>query len=50
MPLFAAATLRELGFRRAAALDGGLKVWREADYPLETGIAQPWRGELSPEI
>lgn len=46
----AAATLRELGFRRATALDGGLKVWREADYPLETGVAQPWRGEISPEI
>ena len=46
----AAATLRELGFGRAAALDGGMKVWREADYPLETGAAQPWRGELSPEI
>ena len=46
----AAATLRELGFRRAAALDGGLSKWREADYPLETGVAQPWRGELSPEI
>lgn len=46
----AAATLRELGFRRAAALDGGLKAWREADYPLETGTAQPWRGEISPEI
>jgi rhodanese-related sulfurtransferase len=46
----AAATLRELGFKRAAALDGGLKVWRDADYPLETGVAQPWRGEISPEI
>ena len=31
-------------------LDGGLKAWREADYPLETGIAQPWRGDISPEI
>jgi len=46
----AAATLRELGFRRAAALDGGLKTWRDSDHPLETGVAQPWRGELSPEI
>jgi glyoxylase-like metal-dependent hydrolase (beta-lactamase superfamily II) len=46
----AAATLRELGFRRAAALDGGLKSWREADHPLEAGVAQPWRGEMSPEI
>ena len=46
----AAATLRELGFHRAAALDGGLAGWREADYPLEAGVAMPWRGDLSPEI
>jgi glyoxylase-like metal-dependent hydrolase (beta-lactamase superfamily II) len=46
----AAATLRELGFGRAAALDGGMALWRAADHPLETGTAQPWRGELSPEI
>jgi glyoxylase-like metal-dependent hydrolase (beta-lactamase superfamily II) len=32
----AAATLRELGFSRATALDGGMKAWREADYPLES--------------
>jgi glyoxylase-like metal-dependent hydrolase (beta-lactamase superfamily II)/rhodanese-related sulfurtransferase len=32
----AAATLRELGFRRAVALDGGVKAWREAGYPLTT--------------
>jgi rhodanese-related sulfurtransferase len=31
----AAATLRELGYTRAAALDGGLKTWREAGYPVE---------------
>ena len=31
----AAATLRDLGFQRAVALDGGMKAWREADYPLE---------------
>lgn len=31
----AAATLRELGFTRAAALDGGIKAWREAGLPLE---------------
>lgn len=34
----AAATLRELGFKRAAALDGGMKAWTEAGYPTE-GIA-----------
>ncbi|HUO88964.1 MAG TPA: rhodanese-like domain-containing protein [Rhizomicrobium sp.] len=32
----AAATLRQLGFMRAVALDGGLKAWREANYPVET--------------
>jgi rhodanese-related sulfurtransferase len=31
----AAATLRELGFTRAIALDGGMKAWREAGHPLE---------------
>ena len=31
----AAATLRQLGFTRAVALDGGLKAWREGDYPIE---------------
>jgi len=32
----AAATLRDLGFMRAAALDGGMAAWREAGFPLET--------------
>jgi rhodanese-related sulfurtransferase len=31
----AAATLRQLGFTRAAALDGGMQSWRENGYPLE---------------
>jgi len=31
----AAATLRDLGFLRAAALDGGMKAWREAGLPLD---------------
>ncbi len=33
--ILAAATLRELGYGRAVALDGGMKAWREAGYPLE---------------
>lgn len=33
----ATATLRELGFQRAVALDGGMKAWREAGFPLESG-------------
>lgn len=31
----AAATLRDLGFGRAVALDGGMKAWREAGYETE---------------
>jgi glyoxylase-like metal-dependent hydrolase (beta-lactamase superfamily II)/rhodanese-related sulfurtransferase len=31
----AAATLRQLGFMRAAALDGGMKSWREGGFPIE---------------
>ncbi len=33
----AAATLRTLGFGRAAALDGGMKTWRESGLPLSAG-------------
>jgi rhodanese-related sulfurtransferase len=33
----AAATLREMGFQRAVALDGGMKAWVEAGYPVERG-------------
>ncbi|HET9159294.1 MAG TPA: rhodanese-like domain-containing protein, partial [Caulobacteraceae bacterium] len=32
----AAATLRELGYTRASALDGGMQAWREAGFTLET--------------
>jgi rhodanese-related sulfurtransferase len=31
----AAATLRQLGFMRATALDGGMKTWRDGGYPVE---------------
>jgi glyoxylase-like metal-dependent hydrolase (beta-lactamase superfamily II)/rhodanese-related sulfurtransferase len=31
----AAVTLRELGFLRASALDGGMKAWRESGFPIE---------------
>jgi glyoxylase-like metal-dependent hydrolase (beta-lactamase superfamily II) len=31
----ATATLRDLGFTRATALDGGMKIWREGGFPLE---------------
>jgi rhodanese-related sulfurtransferase len=33
----AAATLRELGFARVTALDGGMAAWREQGNPVETG-------------
>jgi glyoxylase-like metal-dependent hydrolase (beta-lactamase superfamily II)/rhodanese-related sulfurtransferase len=33
----ATATLREMGFLRAVALDGGMQAWREARYPLSEG-------------
>lgn len=32
----AAATLRDLGFLRAAALDGGMKAWRDGGFPVES--------------
>jgi glyoxylase-like metal-dependent hydrolase (beta-lactamase superfamily II) len=31
----AASTLRELGFMRAVALDGGMKAWRDSKFPIE---------------
>ena len=30
----ATATLRQMGFKGAVALDGGMKAWREAGYPV----------------
>jgi rhodanese-related sulfurtransferase len=33
----AAATLRDLGYMRVVALDGGMKAWREAGFPLMRG-------------
>ncbi|MEH6551559.1 MAG: rhodanese-like domain-containing protein [Pseudomonadales bacterium] len=30
----AAATLKQMGFGRAVAMDGGMKLWRENDYPV----------------
>jgi rhodanese-related sulfurtransferase len=32
----AAATLRQLGYMRTVALDGGVKAWRESGFPIET--------------
>ncbi|MFN2100831.1 MBL fold metallo-hydrolase [Altererythrobacter sp. MF3-039] len=33
----AAATLREIGFMRAVALDGGMERWKEEGFPIDTG-------------
>ena len=33
----AAATLREMGYQRAVALDGGMMAWREAGFPTKGG-------------
>ena len=33
----AAATLRQMGFQGAVALDGGMKAWREAGHPVRIG-------------
>jgi rhodanese-related sulfurtransferase len=32
----AAATLRDMGYQRAVALDGGMQAWRAAGYPVES--------------
>jgi glyoxylase-like metal-dependent hydrolase (beta-lactamase superfamily II)/rhodanese-related sulfurtransferase len=34
----AAATLREMGFQRASALDGGMQAWRSAGYAIRPGL------------
>jgi rhodanese-related sulfurtransferase len=33
----AAATLRDLGFKRVIALDGGMRAWTQAEYPTAAG-------------
>jgi rhodanese-related sulfurtransferase len=33
----ATVTLRDMGYQRAVALDGGMKAWREAGYPVKSG-------------
>ena len=33
----AAATLRDMGFTRAVGLDGGMKAWNDAGYPVKAG-------------
>src|SRR5262249_39525861 len=33
----ATSTLRIMGYQRAVALDGGMKAWREAGFPIKPG-------------
>ena len=37
MSTLAAATLRELGYVHATALDGGMKAWRDGNLPTRQG-------------
>ncbi|HTV80725.1 MAG TPA: MBL fold metallo-hydrolase [Steroidobacteraceae bacterium] len=37
IPTLAAATLRQMGFQGAVALDGGMKAWREAGFRTRAG-------------
>jgi len=39
----AADTLRTMGYVRAVALDGGMKAWREAGYPIESATPKEVR-------
>jgi len=41
----AAGTLHEMGFPGAIALDGGIRAWREAGHPLETGSSAGSRSQ-----
>jgi rhodanese-related sulfurtransferase len=33
----AADSLRQMGYRNVISMDGGIRAWREAGYPLEKG-------------
>jgi rhodanese-related sulfurtransferase len=33
----AADSLQRMGYRNVVSMDGGIRAWREAGYPLETG-------------
>lgn len=35
----AAESLQKMGYRRVLSMAGGIRAWREAGYPLETGPA-----------
>jgi rhodanese-related sulfurtransferase len=33
----AAESLQKMGYRRVVSMDGGIRAWREAGYPVEKG-------------
>ena len=33
----AADSLQQMGYRHVISMDGGIRAWREANYPLESG-------------
>jgi rhodanese-related sulfurtransferase len=37
----AAESLQKMGYRRVVSMDGGIRAWREAGYPLEAGSGKP---------
>jgi rhodanese-related sulfurtransferase len=36
----AAESLQKMGYRRVISMDGGIKAWRDAGYPLERGTTK----------
>ena len=35
--VLAADSLQQMGYRHVISMDGGMRAWREANYPLESG-------------
>ncbi len=40
----AAENLLKMGYANVASMDGGIRVWREAGYPIEKGTAKKGTG------
>ena len=36
----AADSLQQMGYRHVISMDGGIRAWRDANYPLESGRKQ----------
>ena len=37
--VLAAEALQKMGYRNVVSMDGGIKAWRDAGYPLESGTS-----------